>query len=79
MPPISPICYFPTRVILVDDNEDSLNQLKRGLSKTISTYEIYNNPIKALDQINKQSIYTKEIPFLGQLDAAYEGLPLSCY
>ena len=47
-----PCCFHPTRVVVVDDNEEFLKGLYRNLSDEHSSYQYYKNPQKALDYLN---------------------------
>lgn len=49
-----PACFFPTKVLLIDDNADFLKELQMNLSPTTSTYKSYTDPREALKEIHKQ-------------------------
>jgi len=44
-----PCCYFPTRVIMVDDNETLMESLKLHLQSEIKSF---NDPLKALNYLS---------------------------
>lgn len=46
------LCYHPTSIILLDDNQDFLKALYLGLSEDLSCY-FYNEPHQVLDFLNK--------------------------
>lgn len=48
-----PCCFHPTRVIVIDDDVDLLNNLNRHLSSEKTTYQYFNNPQKALNYLNE--------------------------
>lgn len=45
-------CYFPTRIIFVDDNSRFLKGMERVLDEEVGTYDFFDNPHNALDFIN---------------------------
>jgi CheY-like chemotaxis protein len=47
-----PLCMFPTKVLLVDDDILSLKRLHSGLDDTRFTYQTFNDPHKALKFLN---------------------------
>lgn len=47
-----PLCYYPTRVVLLDDNEDFLKTLEKGLVERGINCISFTNPIKALDFVS---------------------------
>jgi CheY-like chemotaxis protein len=53
-----PTCYHPTRVLLIDDHKDALEQLYRGLDHSLAKYEMNTTPQEVLDQIN---VFTSNI------------------
>lgn len=48
-----PCCFHPTRVILVDDDREFLENLNNGLSSESASYQHFNNPEKALHYLNE--------------------------
>lgn len=48
-----PICMFPTKVLLIDDDVASLKNLELNLDDSKFTYQFYNNPQEALTFITK--------------------------
>ncbi|MBM3633526.1 MAG: response regulator [Alphaproteobacteria bacterium] len=48
-----PICMFPTKVILIDDDLSSLKDLELNLDDSRFTYQFYNNPQQALTALTK--------------------------
>lgn len=71
-----PTCYFPTRVFLIDDHQDALEKLQRGLDHSYATYEISSKPQDVLDQINTESTYLKEIASLPLESRASQGIEI---
>ncbi|WP_051908729.1 response regulator [Candidatus Odyssella acanthamoebae] len=45
-------CYFPTKVIFVDDSSSILRSLAPILDHNIATYGFFDNPYKALEFVN---------------------------
>jgi CheY-like chemotaxis protein len=48
-----PYCYFPTEIVCIDDDEDTLKTLDLTLSKDEATYKFFDNPIDGLSYLNK--------------------------
>lgn len=48
-----PCCFHPTRVVLVDDDPDFLNNLSSSLSSNSASYQHFNDPEKALRYLNE--------------------------
>ena len=53
-----PFFYYPTKVILVDDNKHFLEAMRESLEEDI---EYFSNPIEALEYINQQDFYIPEL------------------
>jgi CheY-like chemotaxis protein len=51
-----PCCFHPTRVILVDDDREFLDNLHNSLSHDYASYQHFNDPEKALHYLNE--VYT---------------------
>ncbi|WP_010304116.1 response regulator [Candidatus Odyssella thessalonicensis] len=45
-------CYFPTKVIFVDDNSSILKSLALIIDHNLATYEFFDNPYQALEFVN---------------------------
>jgi CheY-like chemotaxis protein len=50
---MTPCCFHPTRVVVVDDNREFLNNLDPILSQDYSSYMYFKNPQKALYHLNE--------------------------
>lgn len=50
-----PLCMFPTKVLLIDDDMLSLKRLDANLDDTRFTYQTFNDPHKALKFLNDES------------------------
>lgn len=48
-----PCCFHPTRVVVIDDNHEFLEQLNQVLSKNHTSYHYFKNPQKALHYLNE--------------------------
>ncbi|WP_010302113.1 response regulator [Candidatus Odyssella thessalonicensis] len=46
-------CYFPTKVVFIDDNPLFLQPLIQILDHKIASYDFFDNPYKALEFINR--------------------------
>ncbi len=55
-----PCCYFPTEIILVDDNQAFLNNLKLELGDQVKT-TAFNNPREALTYLKQKSSLGNEL------------------
>lgn len=49
-----PVCMFPTKVLLVDDDRPSLKKLILNLDETKSIYQFYDRPQAALAFLNEE-------------------------
>lgn len=47
-----PCCFHPTRVVVIDDNYEFLENLNQNLSKDCASYRYFKSPQKALDYLN---------------------------
>lgn len=59
-----PLCMFPTKVLLIDDDLLSLKRLHSALDDTRLTYQIFNDPHKALKFLNddhEPDLFTKRL------------------
>lgn len=56
------LCHFPTRIMLVDDNQHFLQKLKRSLNPSLASYEISDYPQEAIDVINSESSFLTKLP-----------------
>lgn len=45
-------CYFPTKVVFVDDNKSFLKSMRPLLDDNIASYDFFDNPYNALDFVN---------------------------
>ena len=43
-----PVCYFPTKVIFVDDNQNFLDNINLHLDYQFASYQFFDNPLTAL-------------------------------
>jgi len=50
-----PLCMFPTRVLLIDDDILALKKLDVNLDNARFTYQTFNDPLKALKFLNDDS------------------------
>ena len=48
------VCYFPSTVVLIDDNHSFLKSIVPGLSKDRAKYKIFNRPQSALRFLNEE-------------------------
>ena len=55
-----PCCFHPTRVVVIDDNYEFLENLNQNLSKDYASYRYFKSPHKAIDYLN--NVY-KSDPF----------------
>jgi CheY-like chemotaxis protein len=46
------LCYYPTTVVLVDDQKSFLNEFKHRLDKSLA-YQLYDNPKKLLEDFSR--------------------------
>jgi len=59
-----PLCFFPTKTILIDDDIDFLRLIEMGLSKKHTTYQLFDSPDRAIHFLNEEY---KPNPFTEQL------------
>jgi CheY-like chemotaxis protein len=50
-----PCCYFPCTIVFVDDNKNFLNSLKLELDEKTAFYHFFDQPMKALQFLNKEN------------------------
>lgn len=50
-----PICFFPTQVLLIDDDMDFISSLENMLEVKGATYKKFTSPRKALEYINSEA------------------------
>lgn len=48
-----PACFFPTKVLLIDDQVKFLKELKPTLDTSACTYDTFSNPYEALEHLKK--------------------------
>ena len=55
--------FSPTQVLLIDDNYETLKELKGNLNSATATYGLFDNPFTAVDYINESSkkVLSKQI------------------
>ncbi len=73
-----PLCfYYPTTVVIVDDNQTFLESLPDNLSKS-ATYKLFDSPVNALEffEHQRQHLPTPE-DFLGVTDDLVTGVSLN--
>lgn len=51
--------YYPTQVVLIDDNSQILKSIEMGLDPSLGVYRTFSDPRKALSYINETSESTK--------------------
>jgi CheY-like chemotaxis protein len=61
---IMPVLYYPTQVVLVDDNPNFVEVLQQGIAKAGITSTVFMNPMEALRSL---SLLELESPFLKAL------------
>lgn len=49
-----PYCYFPSKIVCIDDSLDALDAIKMNLDRSIASYQFFHNPMDALDYLNKK-------------------------
>lgn len=69
-----PICYFPTHVLLTDDNENFLHQLERYLEGVIPGCETSLDPRQSLKKVNDEGYYLTQLSEGFVENRVYEGL-----
>lgn len=50
-----PYCYFPTKVVCIDDDEDTLKTLDLNVKKNEATYLYFDDPRQALEFLNNKN------------------------
>ncbi len=65
-----PVCYYPTTIILIDDNEKYLNNLHLGLSKDYCC-KLFTNSYQALQYLNESY---QPSPFIAHVATSEEDL-----
>jgi hypothetical protein len=48
-----PCCFHPTRVIVIDDNEEFLKSLYLNVPTEHASYQLYKSPQKSLHYLNE--------------------------
>jgi CheY-like chemotaxis protein len=51
-----PIAFFPTQVLVIDDNLDFLHSIDKVLPKKFNNYSFYQNPTEAINELNNNGI-----------------------
>lgn len=46
-------CFFPTKVVCIDDDEDTLKTINLNLNKNTASYEFFDSPLEGLAYLNK--------------------------
>ena len=67
-----PLFYFPTNVILVDDDREFLNDLHVLLDGNIASYRLFNSPQKALNFLNQEASFLSDNNFFLENPESYE-------
>lgn len=49
---VNPSCFFPTKVVIVDDDVNFLDSIAYSLPSVSCTYELFSHPREALDYLN---------------------------
>lgn len=65
-----PICFYPTRIVVIDDNEDFLELLSLKLDASYGDYKFYSNPKQALSYLNEEY---KPDPYINHITSEIEG------